>query len=84
VNVFDSTGWLEHFADGPNAEFFTPAVLDTDALIVSTISLLEAFKRVYQQRDETTALSAVALMRQGAVVDLDSDIALMAAKLSAD
>lgn len=26
VNVVDSSGWLEYFADGPNAAFFTAAI----------------------------------------------------------
>jgi predicted nucleic acid-binding protein len=25
MNVVDSSGWLEYFADGPNADFFAPA-----------------------------------------------------------
>jgi toxin FitB len=53
-------------------------------LIVPTISLYEVFKRVYQQRDETQALTAIAVMMQGRVVDLDASLALSAAKLSAD
>lgn len=24
MNVVDSSGWLEYFADGPNADFFAP------------------------------------------------------------
>ncbi|NIR32204.1 MAG: type II toxin-antitoxin system VapC family toxin [Gammaproteobacteria bacterium] len=84
MNVVDSSGWLEYFADAANAEFFAPAILDTEALLVPSISLLEVFKRVYQQRDENAALSAAALMRQGKVVALDGELALTAAKLSAD
>jgi len=53
-------------------------------LIVPTVSLYEVFKRVLQQRDESQALQAVALMEQGAVVDLNATLALAAAKLSSD
>ncbi len=81
MTVAGSVGSLEYFADAPNAGFFAPPILDTDNLLVPAISLLEVFKRVYQQRDENTALTVVALMRQGRVVDLDSDLALAAAKL---
>jgi hypothetical protein len=31
MNVVGSSGWLEYFADGPNADFFAPAVEDLDA-----------------------------------------------------
>lgn len=81
MNVVDSSGWLEFFADGANAGFFAKAITDTGRLIVPTISLLEVFKRVLQQRGEDVALQAVAHMRQGSVVALDTDIALDAAHL---
>ncbi len=81
MNVVDSSGWLEFFADGANAGFFARSITDTANLVVPTISLLEVFKRVLQQRGENAALQAVAHMRQGSVVDLDTDIALAAARL---
>jgi predicted nucleic acid-binding protein len=84
MNVVDSSGWLEYFADGPNASAFAPAIQKPGELIVPTLSLYEVFKRVLQQRDEGHALRAVALMQQGTVVDLSSTLALSAAKLSVD
>jgi hypothetical protein len=30
MNVVDSSGWLEYFAEGPNADFFAPSVEDLD------------------------------------------------------
>jgi predicted nucleic acid-binding protein len=82
MNVVDSSGWLEYFANGPNADFFAPAIENTAELIVPTLSLYEVFKRVLQQRGEGDALQAVAAMLQGRVVDLDTDLALNAARLS--
>lgn len=84
MNVIDSSAWLEYFADGPNAGYFAPAIQNTGDLIVPTITLLEVFKRVYQQRGEGPALQAVALMQHGHVADLDSPLALAAAHASAD
>jgi toxin FitB len=84
MNVVDSSGWLEYFADGPNASFFAPAIEQITDLIVPTISLYEVFKRVLQERGETDALQAVAHMAQGQVVDLDQTLALKAAQLSAN
>lgn len=83
MNVVDSSGWLEYFADAPNAEFFSAAIENTDELIVPAISLFEVFKRVLQQRGEDQALQASAAMQQGRVVDLDTALALEAARLSA-
>ena len=84
MNVVDSSGWLEYFADGPNADFFALAIQDTDQLLVPTISIYEVFKRVLQQRGEGEALQAVAVIAQGQVVDMDTTLALNAAKLSVD
>ena len=84
MNVVDSSAWLEYVANGPNAGAFASAIQATEELVVPSITLLEVFKRVYQQRGEGPALQAVALMQQGAVVDLDAPLALTAAKISAD
>ena len=82
MNLVDSCGWLEYLADGPNAAFFAPAIENTDDLIVPTLCILEVFKRVLQQKGEDAALQAAALMQQGQVIDLDSVIAVTAAKVS--
>jgi len=82
MNVVDSSAWLEYFADGPNADMFAAPIEDVDQLIVPTICLYEVFKSVLRQRGESDALSAVALMRQGHVVDLTERVALAAADLS--
>ena len=81
MNVVDSSGWLEYFADDANAEFFAPPIEDTGSLVVPTISLLEVFKKVLGQKTENEALRAIAVMSQGRVVDLDADLALGAATL---
>jgi len=82
MNVVDSSGWLDYFADGPNALFFAPAVQNTAELVVPAISLYEVFKRVQQQVGEGRALEAVAIMMQGLVVDLDAALAINSARLS--
>lgn len=84
MNVVDSSGWLEYLADGPNADFFASAVEDVGYLVVPSISVYEVFKRVLQQRGEGDALQTAALMMQGQVVPLDAELALAAAKLSAE
>ena len=82
MNLVDSSAWLEYFADGPNAEAFAPAIEAVLELIVPTLSLCEVFKRVLVQRNEGDALQAVAVMRQGNVVDLPVPLALSAARTS--
>ena len=84
MNLVDSSGWLEYFADAPNADFFAVPIEDVNHLIVPTLCISEVFKRIYQQRGENSALQAVALMNQGQMIDLDVSIALNAAKLGLD
>ncbi|MGH7842876.1 MAG: type II toxin-antitoxin system VapC family toxin [Candidatus Binataceae bacterium] len=82
MNVVDSSGWLEYFGDGPNAKMFATPIVATADLLVPTISIYEVFKLVARQRDEASALQAVALMRQGAVIDLTERLAVTSAQLS--
>ncbi len=82
MNVIDSSAWLEYFANGPNADFFAPVIEKTAELLIPSLTIYEVFKRVLQQRDEGSALQAVAVMQQGTVVDLDAPLALAAAQLS--
>lgn len=84
MNVVDSSGWLEYFADGPNADFFGKAIEKTAELVVPTVSVYEVFKRVLQQRGEGDALQAVAVMRQGRLIELSETVALAAARVSAE
>ncbi len=82
MNLVDSSDWLEFFADGPNASFFATPLENVDELVVPTISIYEVFKSVLRQRDESAGLQAVALMKQGQVIDLTTNISMKAAKLS--
>lgn len=84
MNVVDSSGWLEYFGEGANADFFAGPLADTAELLVPSISVFEVFKRVLQQRGEAAALQAVALMKQGREVPLDDTLAMQAARLSHD
>ena len=84
MNIVDSSGWLEYFANGPNAEFFAPVIEDVSQLIVPVISIYEVFKKALQQRGEGDALQAVAVMSQWKVIELDIKLSLSAAKISVD
>lgn len=84
MNLVDSCGWLEYFANGTNADFFAPAIEATEQLVVPTICLFEVFKRVLQQRGENDALRAIGLMRQGRCIDLDDSLSLSSARLSVE
>jgi len=82
MNLVDSSGWLEYLSDSKNAKNFAEVIENTDELIVSTINIYEIYKKILKEKDETTALYVVALMKQAKVVDVTSLIAIKAAKLS--
>jgi toxin FitB len=84
MNIVDSSGWLEYFADGANAPFFSRPLQKAAELVVPTITIYEVFKVVLRQRSESDALQAVALMQQGLVMDLTSSISILAARMSID
>ena len=82
MNIVDSSGWLEYFSNGPNADNYEKPLSELDSLIVPTITIYEVFKVVMREKDESAALQAIALMQQGQVIDLNLEISLNAAKLS--
>jgi predicted nucleic acid-binding protein len=82
MNIVDSSGWIEYFAEGGNADFFTTPIRDVEKLIVPTICIYEVFKRLLAERDEDSALLSVGLMSHGREVELDRNIAIEAAQIS--
>lgn len=82
MNVVDSSGWLEYFADGPNADFFAPAIEATEQLLVPVICVYEVFKHILQQRGLSEAETRIADLYQGAVIELTPSLAISAAVLS--
>lgn len=81
MNLVDSSGWIEHFTGGPNADAFAEPIDDIGEVVVPSICLTEVFRFVLRESTEANALQAAAAMQQGVVVDLDPSLALLAAKL---
>lgn len=84
MNIVDSSAWLEYFEGSKNAAHFAEAIKNYSKLIVPTIILYEVFKKILQQKSENDALQSVAHMKQGQVVDIDMELALLGAKLSSE
>lgn len=79
-NVVDSSAWLEYFADSPNAVAFAGAIEDTPRLIVPAVCIYEVYKRVLQQHSAIDAAAVTTAMRMGRVIELDADLAIIAAQ----
>jgi len=84
MNLVDSSGWLEYFTDGKNAEYFAPVIENTDKLIVSVINLYEVYKKISIEKDDNSAIQAIALMQQPKIIDITESISIFAARLSID
>ena len=82
MNVVDTSGWLEYFSGGPNAEKFFIPLQDSSSLIVPVITIYEVFKIVLRESSENEALQAIAAMENGRVVELTTSMAMTASKLS--
>ncbi len=82
MNVVDSSGWLEYFAEGENADFFAPAIEDTEQLVVPVICVYEVFKRILQQRGLGAAEVRIADLYKGILIDVTASLAISAATLS--
>jgi len=84
MNIVDSSGWLEYFIDGQNADFFSPAIEDTDNLLVSVINIYEVFKRILTSQGLEIAEMRIADLLKGRVIDLTASISLSAASISVE
>jgi len=82
VNIVDSSGWLEYFANGPNAQRFLPVLKETISLVVPVISIYEVFKVVLRESGENAAIQAAMAMQKATVVEMTSRLAMAAAKIS--
>jgi len=80
--VVDSSGWIEVFTNGPQAERFLEVLQVENSLIVPSVTILEVFKWILREHSEAQAIQAIAVMQRGKVVDLDSSMSIAAAQLS--
>jgi len=82
MNLVDSSGWLEYFADSKNAKHYAPIIENTELLIVSPINLYEVYKKILIEKDEYVARQIVGIMQQARIIEINPAISIEAAKLS--
>ena len=81
MNIVDSSCWLEFFAGTATGDKVSDVIEDTASLYVPSITLYEVFKKLLIETDEDKAILAVAHMKQGKVIELDSDLAINSARI---
>ncbi|NCU32976.1 MAG: type II toxin-antitoxin system VapC family toxin [Candidatus Moranbacteria bacterium] len=82
MNLVDSSGWVEYFVGGKQADQFSKPIEQSGQLIVPTVVIFEVFKFLARVADENNAWKAVSAMHSGQMIFLDVDISLQAAQIS--
>ncbi len=82
MNVVDTSGWLEYFTEGKNADFFAPAIEDIDRQIMPVICVYEVFKIVMQSQGLGMAELRAADLLRGKLVEITAALAMSAAVIS--
>lgn len=84
MNLVDSSGWIEVFVGGTNADHFQRVIKDTKNLIVPTIVIYEVFRKLLVEKSEGEALEHIGVLLKSRQVELNAELALQAAKISVD
>ena len=80
--LVDSSGWIDFFTAGPNAERYASYLQDSSQIVTPTIVLYEVYKIIKRERTEEEAFVATAQLQKTRVVPLSDSLALTAADVS--
>jgi len=80
ANVVDSSAWLEYVGGTERSSLFAEAIEDVDNLYVPVICLYEVYKKMLRERGDDAAFTVTTIMRNGHIVDIDSALAVSAAR----
>jgi len=80
--LIDTCGWIEWLTDGVLAEQFKPYFQQLPKIIIPTILQYELYKWICREQNTDTAQTLIELTKQGKIIVLDTDLALLAARLA--
>jgi predicted nucleic acid-binding protein len=78
--VVDSSGWIEVFTNGGQAEHFLALMADEPALVVPAISIDEVYKWVLREHGEAQAMQAAAQLSHALQLLMADSIILATAR----
>ena len=81
MNIIDTSLWIEFFAGTPLDESIVNAIGNSDEMYVPSICLYEVRKKFLNDNDPDTAVAVIDIMKNGIVINLDSEIALLASDI---
>jgi toxin FitB len=82
MNVVDSSGWIEYFIDSARADYFAPAIEQTEQLIVPALALFEVHKFFSRRADAAQRDACLDIMRRGTVVPVTDARAIAASAVA--
>ena len=82
MNIVDTSLWIEYFAGTPLDESILNALYKNDELYVPTICLYEVRRKFLNDNDVAKAVTAIDIMKNGMVISINSEIALLASDIS--
>lgn len=78
--VGDSSGWIEVFTGGPQADTFLALLANKSSLVVPAISIFEVFKWVLREHGEAQAIQAAAQLSHSLQLPMADSIILATAR----
>jgi predicted nucleic acid-binding protein len=81
MNIIDSSLWLEYFSGTLRNNFIVDIIEEAENQYIPSICLYEVYKRMLIDKDENSALSSTLFMQNAAVIGLNPQLAILAAKL---
>ena len=81
MNIVDSSLWIEYFLENDIDQSIIDTVKDTDNLCVPVISLYEVYKKFLSMGESQKANVAVAIMQNATVINIEPQLAILAADL---
>jgi len=82
MNIVDSSLWVEYFLENDINQSIIDAIKDTDNLYIPVIILYEVYKKFLSIGDSEKANIAVTIMQNANVIDINPQLAVLAAQLS--
>ena len=80
--VFDSSIWIELFRRGPLSKKCEKALRSHPIVGVPSIAVFEIYRKILRSFSEELALSSAAYLKRFTILDLTTELALLAADLS--
>ena len=82
MNIIDSSCWIEYLMNSSIGTDIAPIIENPEELMVPTITMYEVYKKLSTEKGVDYAMTIISYMQSGTVVELDSNLSVLAAQIS--